>query len=423
MATLRSDQCPAPAVAPLRVRWGLASRLSLALTGAAALVFATAFYYNFQESRQYILNSTRETITSLSSAIISDLGAILKDSSDVADHLAKGIESGLDEAGLQKEVETAVLDCSYCNGATLIFDAGGDAGSPVERRILRCQYQRSPLSWQVICDSTVAPTDVDAITAPEVEGWHMTSARLTDREQSVAIYTRPVHRMEHGVVVRVGNVRAEFPLYLLSTAVANLRIFQKGYVFILSSMGQYLANPDHERVISEKLMNQIYHNNNRLLERVNRELCAINEEMLFVTLFAAVLNPQTGELKFSNAGHNPPLIRRSDGNAEFMVIPPGLPLGIGPDCHYPSVGAHLDPGDILLLYTDGVTEAMNSANACFEAHRLLAVSRISATINPRQWVDEVVTAVAAYVGMAEQSDDLTLLAVARPSSMIEPTVE
>ncbi|HAS52216.1 MAG TPA: hypothetical protein DCS21_10920 [Gammaproteobacteria bacterium] len=656
MSALTPDQRPAP----VQVRLGLASRLSLALTGAAALVFATAFYYNYQESRQYILNSTRETITGLSSAIISDLGAILKDSSDVADKLAKGIESGMNEAGLRKAAETAVLDCSYCNGATLIFDAGGDTGSPVERRILRCQYYRSTLSWQVVCDSTVAPMDVDAMTTPEMEGWHTTPTILPDRDQAVAIYTKPVYRSENGISIRIGAVSTELPLRYLQTAVANLRIFQKGYVFILSNTGQYLANPDPEAVLSESLLDQAHQNPelieiskrmrrgetdfvalhalhseqpvrlyfmplsgtawsvgivfadeelfaefknlarevlwigvvgllllallttlivrrftrpllvlteksvaiahgdldvviptwstqdevgiltrsfadmrqalrqqldilantraaqarienelkiartiqisflprdpallaaqgglnvatwfqparevggdlfhcfwladgrlflsigdvagkgvpaalmmgvtvtlikgmaaatadpDRLLERVNRELCAINEEMLFVTFFAAVLNPQTGELRFSNAGHNPPLIRRRNGNAEFMVIPPGLPLGIDPSCRYTSAGAHLDSGDILLLYTDGVTEAMNSADACFEPHRLLAVSRTSARINPRQWVDEVVAAVAAYVGTAEQSDDLTLLAVARTSSMIEPTAE
>ncbi|MDQ5910208.1 MAG: phosphoserine phosphatase RsbU/P [Pseudomonadota bacterium] len=658
MAALTPDQRPAPT--PVQVRLGLASRLSLALTGAAALVFATAFYYNYQESRRHLLASVNETIAGLSGAIISDLGAILKDSSDVADHLAKGIESGMDEAGLRKEAETAVLDCSYCNGATLIFDAGGDAGSPVERRILRCQYHRSTLSWQVVCDSTVAPTDVDAMTAPETADWRTTPTILPGRDSPVAIYTRPVHRMENGVLVRIGAVSTELPLHYLQTAVASLRIFQKGYVFILSSTGQYLAHPDAESVLSESLIDQAHQypelinmsqrmlrgetgfvalrglsspepvrlyfmplsgthwsvgivfadeelfaefkNRTRevlciggvgllllalltaliirrftrpllvlteksvaiahgdldiaiptwsaqdevgiltrsfadmrqalrqqldilantraaqaqmenelkiartiqvsflprdparlaaqggldvatwfqparevggdlfhcfwladgrlflsigdvagkgvpaalmmgvtvtlikglaaaiadpdvLLERVNRELCAINEEMLFVTFFAAMLNPQTGELRFSNAGHNPPLIRRRNGSAEFMVIPPGLPLGIDPDGRYTSAGAQLDPGDILLLYTDGVTEAMNSANACFEPHRLLAVSRTSARMNPRQWVDDVVAAVAIYVGTAEPSDDLTLLAVARPSSMIEPTVE
>ena len=81
------------------------------------------------------------------------------------------------------------------------------------------------------------------------------------------------------------------------------------------------------------------------------------------------------------------------------------------------------PGDILLLYTDGVTEAMNAAFACFEPQRLLEVSRAADIVSPRQWVERVVAAVATHVGTAEQSDDLTLLAVARPPSMIEPTVE
>jgi len=160
-----------------------------------------------------------------------------------------------------------------------------------------------------------------------------------------------------------------------------------------------------------------------LLEQVNNELCAINERLLFVTLFAAALNPKTGELTLSNAGHNPPLIRRVDGRAEFITVTPGLVLGVEADWRYVSAREQLAPGDILLLYTDGVTEAMNVAFECFEPQRLLEVSQAADIVSPRQWVEQVVTAVAAHVGTAEQSDDLTLLAVARPLSMIAPTVE
>jgi phosphoserine phosphatase RsbU/P len=150
-----------------------------------------------------------------------------------------------------------------------------------------------------------------------------------------------------------------------------------------------------------------------VLGRVNRELCAVNEELLFVTLFAATLAPETGELIFSNAGHNPPLVVRAAGNPEFMTVAPGLVLGIKPDYRYASTVLRLAAGDILLLYTDGVTEAMNATGECFGTDRLLRASRLAGTATPRCLVEAVVAAVAAHVQAAEPSDDLTLLAVAR----------
>lgn len=158
-----------------------------------------------------------------------------------------------------------------------------------------------------------------------------------------------------------------------------------------------------------------------VLERVNRELCVLNERLLFVTFFAAALHPKTGDLAFGNAGHNPPLIRHTDGSAEFMDIAAGLVLGVEPDWIYVPATLRLVPGDILLLYTDGVTEAMNTANECFDPQRLLEVSRAPDITSPRQLIERVIAAVAAHVGSAEQSDDLTLLAVAHPDATAEST--
>ena len=91
-------------------------------------------------------------------------------------------------------------------------------------------------------------------------------------------------------------------------------------------------------------------------------------------------------------------------------------LGVEPDGAYATDRLRLAPGDILLLYTDGLTEAMNAAGECFGTDRLLAASRSPEILSPRQLVEQVVAAVTAHVGTVEQSDDLTLLAVARLES-------
>ena len=150
-----------------------------------------------------------------------------------------------------------------------------------------------------------------------------------------------------------------------------------------------------------------------ILQRVNRELCAINEELLFVTLFAAALAPKTGELIFSNAGHNPPLLVRANGRAEWIGGQPGLVLGIEPEFVYTASRLLLKPGETLLLYTDGLTEAMNAADECFGTKPLLALGCAAGNDSPLQLTQRVIAAVAAHVGNAEQSDDLALLAVSR----------
>ncbi|MCB1776646.1 MAG: SpoIIE family protein phosphatase, partial [Candidatus Competibacteraceae bacterium] len=160
-----------------------------------------------------------------------------------------------------------------------------------------------------------------------------------------------------------------------------------------------------------------------VLGQVNRELCVLNDRLLFVTFFAAALHPETGVLTFGNAGHNPPLIRHADGSAEFIKVAPELVLGVEADWRYASATLRLPPGDMLLLYTDGVTEAMNTAGECFDPWRLLEVCRAPDIAQPRQLIERVIAAVALHVGSAEQSDDLTLLAVAHPHFSVKPTVE
>ena len=150
-----------------------------------------------------------------------------------------------------------------------------------------------------------------------------------------------------------------------------------------------------------------------VLRRVNRELCAIDEELLFVTLIVAALAPADGELLLGNAGHNPPLRVRADGDGEFLAVAPGLVLGVDPAVGYATMRFRLAPGETLLLYTDGVTEAMSAAGECYGSKRLLDAVRGAGAATPRGLVDAVVAAVAAHVGTADQNDDLTLLAVAR----------
>ncbi|HPF59022.1 MAG TPA: SpoIIE family protein phosphatase [Candidatus Competibacteraceae bacterium] len=652
-----------PAYSPMHVRLGLAARLSLTLVGAVALVFVTAFYYDYQKSHQHMLDSVNAVIAGLSGAIIGNVQGILADVMEVASKLTQSLEQGADIEALRAVATDAVMDSSYCNAVTIVLDSRSSA-TPLQSQaqMLNCRYSHS----KVDCDLTgvsahLEPMIQDSFSKPLKQGIWSEPFLNPDAGNAVSAYTLPVYGMQNGVQVAAGTVSAELSLSSLMSAIERLRVFQTGYVFILSGDGRYLAHLDPQRVLSETIFDvarfqknpnlfdigqrmirgetgfaalwspylhkpariyftplpgtnwsigvvfgeeELFANletlagevyliggiglllllalvilivrrftrpllvlteksvaiaggdldvaipaprafdevgvltqsflemrqalrqqldtlaearaaqariDNELkiargiqdsflprnpaelaaqgglevatwfqparevggdlfqcfwladgrlflgigdvagksvpaalmmavtttlvkamaattpdpagvLEQVNRELCVLNERLLFVTFFAAALHPETGKLTFGNAGHNPPLIRHADGSAEFMDIAAGLVLGVEPNWTYTPVALCLAPGDILLLYTDGVTEAMNAAGECFDPRRLLEVSREPEIASPHQLIERVIAAVTAHAGLAEQSDDLTLLAVAHPGAAAKSTV-
>ena len=131
----------------------------------------------------------------------------------------------------------------------------------------------------------------------------------------------------------------------------------------------------------------------------NRRICERNRAELFVTAWIGVLNPKTGVFEYVNAGHNRPLVRRADGLVEKVMGKGGRFLGMFEDAAYRTNVLKLGPGDILYLYTDGITEAMNENGEQFGEMRL----RAALTGYNR----DVEKALTQFVGKAEQSDDLT----------------
>ncbi len=145
--------------------------------------------------------------------------------------------------------------------------------------------------------------------------------------------------------------------------------------------------------------------------KVNAKLAHDNDSGLFVTAFCAVLDLGTGTLRYANAGHNPPLVLRRDQITDFVPRVGGVVLGAIPEAIYRTGTLTLAPGEALVLYTDGVTEAMDINRALFGNERLLEVCRAYRNCYPKAVVEGVFEAVRAYAGDAPQSDDITLLAV------------
>ena len=145
-------------------------------------------------------------------------------------------------------------------------------------------------------------------------------------------------------------------------------------------------------------------------ENVNRELCAGNDAGMFVTVFAGVLDYATGHVDFVNAGHNPPLLWQ-DGSWEWLKQKSGLPFGLFDNLPYKAYSIECGIGDQFLLYTDGVTEAANTQMELFGEQRLLQVAQESYDLHPRALTTAVRRSVARYAAGAEQSDDITILAL------------
>lgn len=147
------------------------------------------------------------------------------------------------------------------------------------------------------------------------------------------------------------------------------------------------------------------------LHRVNALLCLENSAEMFVTAFYGILDTRTGQLAYSNGGHNPPYLLRHDGTVEVLAGTGGIVLGMLEDIGYAAEQAILHSGDGVFLYTDGVTEAMDRDGNLFSDRRLEGVLRQHTQASPEAIVGAVVDAVGFYAGGAPQSDDITAMAI------------
>lgn len=145
--------------------------------------------------------------------------------------------------------------------------------------------------------------------------------------------------------------------------------------------------------------------------RANTALCDNNEASMFVTVWMGILNVASGELEYASAGHNPAILLREGEKPAFLKGRTGFVLGGIEGMPYESDTVRLHPGDTIVLYTDGVTEAENTERAQYTGARLLDCVRQHGSGTPRDICGAVQQDVAAFAGGAEQFDDLTILAL------------
>jgi serine phosphatase RsbU (regulator of sigma subunit)/anti-sigma regulatory factor (Ser/Thr protein kinase) len=150
-----------------------------------------------------------------------------------------------------------------------------------------------------------------------------------------------------------------------------------------------------------------------VLERVNEHLCPDMPEKMFVTCLYAVLDVESGLLRFANAGHDLPYVQTADGVVELRAR--GMPLGLMPGMSYEEKEATLEPGESVLLHSDGVLEAHDPERDMFGAPRLKET--MGRGPGGREMIDHVLSSLAAFTGPdAEQEDDITMVTLQRSTA-------
>jgi sigma-B regulation protein RsbU (phosphoserine phosphatase) len=148
-----------------------------------------------------------------------------------------------------------------------------------------------------------------------------------------------------------------------------------------------------------------------VFETVNNMLCENNDKGMFVSAFMGYYNTENGMFVYANAGHNPPFLKKGENDYKMLEIKPDLVLGCNEDLVYKEEEITLEPGDTLYLYTDGVTEAMNSGRDLFTELRLLEALKKNRDCLPRELLSGIKHEIDSFACGAKQEDDITMLAL------------
>jgi serine phosphatase RsbU (regulator of sigma subunit) len=151
-----------------------------------------------------------------------------------------------------------------------------------------------------------------------------------------------------------------------------------------------------------------------IMKTASREIGAENPESLFVTAVAGIFDSATGSLLLCNAGHDAPLCRRADGRIEALAAASGPPLCVLDEFSYAVEQFTLAPGDVVLMYTDGLTEANNAEGELYGGDRLkAALNALPVACDADDMIAALRDSLRGFVGTAEPADDLTLLGLQR----------
>lgn len=256
-----------------------------------------------------------------------------------------------------------------------------------------------------------------------------TKARLASLQQELEI----ARQMQQSILPRALPPRPE--LAIAATMIPAKEVGGDFYDYFLLDerhLGIVVADVSGKGVpaalfmaISRSLLKayaRSFHSPAACLGQLNQLLASENEQMMFVTVFYGVLDLVSGEFVFLNAGHNPPLLQRADGTLEWLPKTEGMALAVVEDFAFGDACIRLTPGDTLVMFTDGVTEAIDEGEQLFGEARLMeAMGRIGPTEPVSAIPEKLVEAVREFAGGAPQADDITCVAMRYGEAATKPT--
>jgi phosphoserine phosphatase RsbU/P len=247
-----------------------------------------------------------------------------------------------------------------------------------------------------LADKIIMKRDLEI--AREIQSWLVPTQPPLIQDAEVAFWTRPQNSVAgdyYDAFYPLAETVKDGKLMLVMADVAGKSVPAALLMATLQASLRTLASQGMSLV--------------QLAERLNRYAC---EHSLggqrFTTAVIAHYDPSTRQLEYVNAGHNPPVIRRVNGGIDRLESS-SLPFGITPDAVFSSASADLQPGDTLVLFTDGVIEAFDAAGQEFSDPRWINVIRSLPPLSAQETLRQLMKSVEDFVGATRQSDDITCL--------------
>jgi sigma-B regulation protein RsbU (phosphoserine phosphatase) len=226
---------------------------------------------------------------------------------------------------------------------------------------------------------------------PRLDGWDMTGVSFPCREIGGDYYDFIHRKRDNRLVVAVGDVSGK----------------GTGAALLMSSLHAAVRAQSQARSTISEVMSEI-----------NQYIFENSPPNKFLTLFYGELDPETGTLAYSNGGHNPPMLVRLSGEVERLDTG-GLPIGMMQGVAYQEATVVFQPGDVLVIYSDGITESVNEREEEFEEERLIEVVKNNTGRSASGIRDRIDEALSRFVGTTAPVDDMTLMIIKRTDSGIE----
>ncbi len=222
------------------------------------------------------------------------------------------------------------------------------------------------------------------VSPPKLEGWDMTAVSFPCREIGGDYYDY-IPRRDGKMALAVGDVSGK----------------GTGAALLMSSVHAAVRAQTQARTSISEIM-----------EEINSYIYENSPSSKYLTLFYSVLDPLTGELTYSNGGHNTPLLMKASGEI-IRLDKGGLPVGLLPCISYEEDRVQFHPGDVLVIYSDGITESVNLEDEEFEESRLIEVVKNNLHRSASGIRDRIDEALSRFVGTAAAVDDMTVMLIKR----------